>query len=121
MLVTKKCYDPQGKQHHFPITRSNHSKGFISSVSSREEATGKGNSGGKCLWNASTAAATPSSFSIFLANSIARSFTCKKISSRACLFWGIEFLVILRYAFLKLVIVVGAKVGYSSWSKGGDP
>lgn len=43
--------------------------------SSSNEAGGIGNSAGKCLWNASTAVATPSSFSICFANSMVHILT----------------------------------------------
>lgn len=65
---------PQRWQHQFPIWMKNHCKGSgPSSFSGNAE--GIGISSGKCRWNASTAAATPSSFSINFANSIARDFT----------------------------------------------
>lgn len=70
---------PHGRQHFWPIWMKNHcnrsgrlSTSFCSGIDSVN-----GSSGGKCLWNASTAAATPSSFSSTFASSITRDFTWK--------------------------------------------
>lgn len=71
--IQQESYEPHGRQHHFSIWRKSHCKGFTSSSS--EDAVGNGSSGGKCRWNASTAAATPSSFSINFAISSARDLT----------------------------------------------
>lgn len=65
-------YEVNGRQQHFSITVSSHWSGC---GGSSEAAGGIGSTGGRCLWNASTAAATPSSFSISLANSIVRDLT----------------------------------------------
>lgn len=73
-----KNYEPQVREHIFPICMKNHCKGFGWSSSSNDD-LGMGNSGGRCRWKASTAAATPSSFSINLAISIAWDFTWEDI------------------------------------------
>lgn len=68
---------PHGRQHFLPIWMKNrcNRSGWSSSSFLLGEESSSGSSGGKCLWNASTAAATPSSFSSTFASSITRDFT----------------------------------------------
>ena len=66
-------YVEQGTQHHFSMVRSSHWRVFGGS----SKDGGIGNSKGKCLWNAFTAFAVPSSSSISLPNSIVRILTWK--------------------------------------------
>lgn len=81
--IQRRPYLLHGKQHHFSIWRNTHWKGLGGSSSSKD-AVGKGSSRGRCRWNASTAAATPSSFSISFAISIARDFTWKHQCIEKC-------------------------------------
>jgi len=71
-------YEVNGRQHHLSMIWNTQSSGC---GGSSEATGGMGNSDGRCLWNASAAAAAPSSFSICFASSIVLDLTlntCRK-------------------------------------------
>ena len=94
----KKNYTPpHGTQHHLAIWRKNHCKAF--GWSSTGDGVGSGSSDGRCRWNASTAAVTPSSSLINFATSIARDFTTG---------WSMNFMAFDKFSRVSWEIGIGA-------------